>query len=86
MNAAIKKLVHAVAFVQQHYPLPRCVHGHALKDHAGDLLEPSCGCRLCKVCKIELATTIGGWCVKCASKWKKKHVHAHQMGYNPRHG
>lgn len=27
-------------------PLPRCLHGKALRDHGGELLEPPCGCRL----------------------------------------
>lgn len=41
----IDDLGRAVDFVNTFYPLPRCRHGHALKDHAGERLEPSCGCR-----------------------------------------
>lgn len=41
----IQELANAVAFVEKHYPLPRCSHGQALRDGAGDILEPSCGCR-----------------------------------------
>lgn len=26
-------------------PLPRCEHGHALRDHGDDFLWPPCGCR-----------------------------------------
>lgn len=33
-------------YVAKNYPLPRCDHGNALRDHAGELLFPSCGCRL----------------------------------------
>jgi len=36
----------AVKFVNKHYPLPRCVHGRAFCDGAGEILEPPCGCRL----------------------------------------
>jgi hypothetical protein len=25
--------------------LPRCMHGKALRDHSGEVLEPACGCR-----------------------------------------
>lgn len=42
---SIRKLAEAVSWAEKHHPLPRCVHGNALQDHAGDLLEPSCGCR-----------------------------------------
>lgn len=42
---AVAGLKDAVAFVEKNYPLPRCTHGNALKDHAGDVLEPSCGCK-----------------------------------------
>lgn len=41
----IEDLGRAVDFVNAFYPLPRCRHGHALRDHAGECLEPSCGCR-----------------------------------------
>jgi hypothetical protein len=33
------------ALATSDFPLPRCNHGHALKDHAGERLEPTCGCR-----------------------------------------
>jgi hypothetical protein len=36
----------AVRLVLTEHPLPSCDHGHALADHAGDTLEPPCGCRL----------------------------------------
>lgn len=42
---ATDKLASANAFVATHYPLPRCVHENALRDHSGEPLEPSCGCR-----------------------------------------
>lgn len=41
----VKALRDAVAWVQKHHPLPRCKHGSALRDGAGERLEPSCGCR-----------------------------------------
>jgi len=40
-----EKLRAAIAFAEKISPLPRCAHGNALQDQAGDLLEPSCGCR-----------------------------------------
>lgn len=36
----------AIEHVNEHHPLPRCSHGNAMRDHAGNVLEPSCGCRL----------------------------------------
>lgn len=36
----------AVAAQRDVNPLPRCKHKNALRDHAGTILEPSCGCRL----------------------------------------
>lgn len=41
----LKSLREAIDFVQTNYPIPRCQHGNAIKDGAGDLLEPPCGCR-----------------------------------------
>lgn len=41
----IAALAAATKFVNQNYPLPRCDHGTATRDHAGDFLYPSCGCR-----------------------------------------
>lgn len=35
----------AIEWAEKHHPLPRCEHGHALRDHGGELLEPTCGCR-----------------------------------------
>lgn len=35
----------AIDWAEENYPLPRCVHGNALKDGAGERLEPNCGCR-----------------------------------------
>lgn len=43
--AGIVALGNAVAYVQEHHPLPRCHHGNALRDGGWDTLEPSCGCR-----------------------------------------
>lgn len=34
----------SIAAVEQHAPLPRCVHDNPLRDHSGEALEPSCGC------------------------------------------
>jgi hypothetical protein len=42
LDRPIAELNAAIASVP---PLPRCEHGNALRDHAGDVLEPSCGCR-----------------------------------------
>lgn len=43
-RADIYRLTRAVAHVEAYYPLPRCPHGNALEDGAGERLEPSCGC------------------------------------------
>ncbi len=40
----IERLNDAVLSLEQYHPLPRCKHGKALRDHAGDRLELSCGC------------------------------------------
>lgn len=45
-NKDIDDLHNAIAHVNTNHPLPRCSHGNAMRDHAGDILEPSCGCRL----------------------------------------
>src|SRR6266436_2257261 len=42
---AVQKLNEAVAFTEANFPLPRCIHGNALRDGAGEILEPTCGCR-----------------------------------------
>lgn len=41
---SIADLSAAIAFVNEHHPLPRCSHGHALRDGGGEKLLPSCGC------------------------------------------
>lgn len=43
--AAVARLAQAVKDVERDHPLPRCQHGSALRDHAGERLEPPCGCR-----------------------------------------
>ena len=64
-SGGVEELREAIDFVETHHPLPRCAHGQALKDHAGELLEPSCGCRAtmakreplriyCSLCQREL--------------------------------
>jgi len=40
----IGKLSNAIEFAERVGPLPRCVHGAALRDGAGEILEPPCGC------------------------------------------
>jgi hypothetical protein len=40
-----ERLQAAVEYVNANYPLPRCQHGSALRDHGGEMLEPPCGCR-----------------------------------------
>jgi hypothetical protein len=42
---AVVELAAAVKLAEAYFPLPRCKHGSALADHAGEQLEPSCGCR-----------------------------------------
>jgi len=37
-------LTDAIAWANENFPLPRCRHGKALRDGAGEMLEPSCGC------------------------------------------
>lgn len=34
----------AIDYVNEHHPLPRCVHGSALEDGGGEKLQPPCGC------------------------------------------
>jgi hypothetical protein len=38
-------LAAANRWAEENHPLLRCVHGQALKDGAGESLEPDCGCR-----------------------------------------
>jgi hypothetical protein len=38
------RLSDSVRWAETHHPLPRCMHGHAVRDGAGERLEPSCGC------------------------------------------
>jgi hypothetical protein len=45
MDDGIQKLTDAIDWAEKNFPLPRCRHGKPLKDGAGELLEPSCGCR-----------------------------------------
>ena len=40
----VEDLRKAVADVEHDHPLPRCEHGAALRDHAGEVLAPPCGC------------------------------------------
>jgi len=42
----MSELGDAVAWANQHHPLPRCSHGAALQDASGERLEPPCGCRV----------------------------------------
>ncbi len=42
---SVANLADAVRVVETHHPLPRCTHGHPLRDGGGERLEPSCGCR-----------------------------------------
>lgn len=42
----LKKLQDAIEFVETFHPLPRCDHGNCLRDGAGEILEPFCGCRM----------------------------------------
>lgn len=44
-QAAIRRLAEAVRETERDHPLPRCVHGKALRDAGGEALEPPCGCR-----------------------------------------
>jgi hypothetical protein len=44
-KCSIAYLAAANRFVETNYPLPRCDHGNALRDHSGEVLEPTCGCR-----------------------------------------
>ncbi len=44
-DVAPASLAAAIAHVEATAPLPRCEHGHALRDGAGEGLWPPCGCR-----------------------------------------
>lgn len=50
----------AVAKVEESHPLPRCRHGNAVRDHAGDQLAPSCGCTKCAHAVTERRRATGG--------------------------
>lgn len=52
-RSGVVALREAVRFVNENFPLPRCEHGRALRDHGGDRLEPSCGCEL-RPCKCAI--------------------------------
>jgi hypothetical protein len=67
MNTEIKKLREAVAFAEKRYPLPRCIHGGCLRDAAGELLEPSCGCWVYQMDPDfrRDAPEHGAYCVRC---------------------
>lgn len=41
----MKNLSDAIEFAETVNPLPRCKHNACLRDGAGELLEPPCGCR-----------------------------------------
>lgn len=43
---AVARLQAVNDYVAKNHPLPRCDHGNALQDHAGELLFPSCGCQM----------------------------------------
>lgn len=45
LQAPVKTLREVIDFVEANHPLPRCLHGHALRDHSGEILAPSCGCK-----------------------------------------
>lgn len=45
-RVAIRKLGAAVEALEREHPLPRCPHGRALRDHAGDVLTCPEGCVL----------------------------------------
>lgn len=45
LAAAIARLHAANVETERDHPLPRCEHGSALRDGAGEALEPPCGCR-----------------------------------------
>lgn len=45
-RVGIRKLSEAVARLDREHPLPRCPHGRALRDHAGDILTCPEGCVL----------------------------------------
>lgn len=49
----ILDLSQATAKLNREHPLPRCTHGVALRDHAGNILEPDCGCYLATGCRME---------------------------------
>lgn len=45
-RVGLRKLREAVARLDRDHPLPRCPHGRALRDHAGDVLTCPEGCVL----------------------------------------
>lgn len=44
-SGSVGRLAAAIEWVEANAPLPRCQHGAALRDGAGEILEPRCGCR-----------------------------------------
>ncbi len=45
IGSAARDLLLASELVSLIYPLPRCKHKNALRDHSGAKLYPSCGCQ-----------------------------------------
>ena len=48
----VEQLREATRWVEENHPLPRCEHGHALRDHGGTPLAPTCGCQPSDVEKL----------------------------------
>lgn len=44
MDEGSDNLAEAINYVEANHPLPRCKHDAALRDGAGEALEPPCGC------------------------------------------
>lgn len=60
----VERLRAAIALAELLHPLPRCTHGRALRDHAGDILTCPEGCALCDMCEL-LPATDEQYCASC---------------------
>jgi len=70
----LDKLTEANERADKNFPLPLCSHGNHLKDGAGELLEPACGCRgynLDPDFRRDAPET-GDWCARCQKPIKDR--------------
>lgn len=69
----MSKLSEAIAFAESVNPLPRCPHDNALRDGAGEALEPPCGCHISQADRPGLSIC----CMRTASKYYDRNERLH---------